>query len=266
MLNISQLHIKGFESVVVGKDSSSGFHGLIAVHSTRLGPSLGGIRMWPYRHEKEALEDVLRLSSAMTKKAAVSGLPVGGGKAVIIGDPGKDKTPALLRSMGQLIDSLQGQYLAAKDSGVLPEDLDTVAESTRHVTGLTPKRGGSGDPSEATARGVLAGMQAACQSVFGNKTLHGRTVAIQGVGQVGWYLGDLLSQQGAKLVIADLQPAKVTRGQRAWKATAVPLDKIHQIPVDIFAPCALGGVLNEKTISQLQAKIVAGGANNQCLD
>ncbi len=266
MLSISTRNIPGFETVVVGKDPSSRFHALIAVHSTKLGPSLGGIRMWPYRNEKEALEDVLRLSSAMTKKAAVSGLPMGGGKAVIIGDPGKDKTRALLLSMGRLIDSLQGKYMAAKDSGLLPEDLDIVAESTRHVTGMTAKKGGSGDPSEATAKGVLGGMQAACRSVYGTKSLQGRTIAIQGIGQVGWNLGNFLYKQGANLVVADLQPAKVTRAQRAWKASAVPLDKIHQVPADIFAPCALGGVLNTKTIPQLQAKIVAGGANNQCLD
>ncbi len=266
MLQVKLLKIKGFESVVIGRDSSSNLHAIIAVHSTKLGPSLGGIRMWPYTSEKEALQDVLRLAAAMTKKAAISGLRMGGGKAVIIGDPGADKTRLLLRSMGTFIDSLHGKYIAAKDSGILPEDLDIVAETTPHVTGTTDKHGGSGDPSLATAKGILAGMQAACKIALGTKNLKGRVVAIQGVGHVGWNLGNLLTQQGAKLFVADLQPLRVKHAQRSWKATGVSLLKIHQIPADIFAPCALGGILNAKTIPQLQAKIVAGGANNQFLD
>ena len=154
--------------------------------------------MWPYANEKEALQDVLRLATAMTKKAAISGLQMGGGKAVIIGDSGTDKTRSLLCSMGEFIDSLHGKYIAAKDSGILPEDLDIVAEKTRHVTGTTDKHGGSGDPSMATAKGILAGMQSACKFVLGTKKLKGRVVAIQGVGQVGWNLGNLLAQQGAQ--------------------------------------------------------------------
>jgi len=266
MLQVKQLKVKGFEVVVVGRDPSSNLHAIIAVHSTKLGPSLGGIRMWPYRNEKEALQDVLRLATAMTKKAAISGLQMGGGKAVIIGDPGKDKTRSLLHSMGELIDSLQGEYIAAKDSGILPKDLDIVSEKTGHVTGTTAKQGGSGDPSLSTAKGILVGMQAACKFVFGTKNLKGRVVAIQGVGHVGWNLGNLLSQQGAKLLVADLQPLRVKRAQRSWNASIVPLAKIHQVPADIFAPCALGGILNASTIPHLRAKIVAGGANNQFLD
>jgi len=266
MLKVRHLNIKGFETVVVGKDPSSGFHGMIAVHSTQLGPALGGIRMWPYRHEKQGLQDVLRLATAMTKKAAISGLPVGGGKAVIIGDPAKDKTRDLLLSMGELIESLHGNYIAAKDSGILPEDLDIVSEKTPHVTGTTKKQGGSGDPSLATAKGVLAGMQAACQVVFGTKSLKGRVVAIQGIGNVGWNLGELLMKKGAKLVVADLRPPLVKRARQSWQASVVPLAQIHQVPADIFAPCALGGVLNADTILQLRARIVAGGANNQFLD
>ena len=254
MLQVTPLKIKGFEIVVIGRDLSSNLHAIIAVHSTKLGPSLGGIRMWPYRSEKEALQDVLRLAVAMTKKAAISGLQMGGGKAVIIGDPGTDKTRSLLRSMGELIDSLHGKYIAAKDSGILPEDLDVVAEKTRHVTGTTDKHGGSGDPSLATAKGILAGMQAACKFVLGTNNLKGRVVAIQGVGQVGWNLGNLLHQQGAKLFVADLQPLRVKRAQRS------------QIHADIFAPCALGGILNADTIPHLRAKIVAGAANNQFWD
>ena len=263
MLQVTPLKIKGFEIVVVGRDSSSNLHAIIAVHSTKLGPSLGGIRMLPYPSEKEALQDVLRLAAAMTNKAAISGLQMGGGKAVIIGDPGTDKTRSLLRSMGEFIDSLQGKYIAAKDSGILPEDLDIVAEKTRHVTGTTDKHGGSGDPSLATAKGILAGMQAACKFMVGTKSLKGRVVAIQGVGQVGWNLGNLLTQQGAKLIVADLEPSRVKRVERSWKAIGVPLSEIHQIPADIFAPCALGGILNADTIPQIRATIVAGGANNQ---
>ena len=266
MLQVTPLKIKGFEIVVIGRDLSSNLHAIIAVHSTKLGPSLGGIRMWPYLSEKEALHDVLRLAVAMTKKAAISGLQMGGGKAVIIGDPGTAKTRSLLHSMGELIDSLHGKYIAAKDSGILPEDLDIVAEKTRHVTGTTDKHGGSGDPSLATAKGILAGMQAACKFVLGTNNLKGRVVAIQGVGQVGWNLGNLLTQQGAKLFVADLQPLRVKRVPRSWKATAVPLSKIHQIQADIFAPCALGGILNADTIPHLRAKIVAGAANNQFWD
>ncbi len=266
MLTVKQLKIKGFETVVVGKDRTAGLHAIIAVHSTRLGPSLGGIRMWPYENQKEALQDVLRLAGAMTKKAAISGLPMGGGKAVIIGDPEKHKTRDLLLSLGDLIEYLQGKYIGAKDSGILPKDLDVVAEQTRHVTGTTRKRGGSGDPSLATAKGVLAGMQAACKLVYGSKDLQGRVVAIQGVGHVGWYLGTLLWKKGARLLVADLDPERAERARRSWDASVVPLSKIHQVSADVFAPCALGGILNAKTIPQLKAKIVAGGANNQFLD
>ncbi len=266
MLKTKHLKIKGFETVVVGKDPSSNFHAIIAVHSTRLGPSMGGIRMWPYTNEKEALSDVLRLAEAMSKKAAISGLAIGGGKAVIIGNPATDKTRRLLLSMGTLIESLKGKYLAAKDSGILPKDLDVVSGQTSHVTGTTGKLGGSGDPSLSTAKGVLTGMQAACQFMYGTKGLRGRVVAIQGVGQVGWNVGNLLFKQGAKLVVADLQPERAARAQQAWNATVVPLSKIHRVPADIFAPCALGGILNSKTIPHLKANIVAGGANNQFLD
>jgi len=202
----------------------------------------------------------------MTKKAAISGLPMGGGKAVILGDPAKVKTRDLLLSMGELIESLHGDYIAAKDSGILPEDLDVVSEKTRHVTGTTKKQGGSGDPSLATAKGVLAGMQAACQFVFGTKSLKGRVVAIQGIGHVGWNVGNLLLQKGAKLIVADPLSSRVKRARQTWKASVVPLSKIHQVPVDIFAPCALGGILNADTIPHLRARIVAGGANNQFLD
>jgi leucine dehydrogenase len=191
---------------------------------------------------------------------------MGGGKAVIIGDPAKDKTRNLFLSMGELIESLDGTYLAAKDSGILPEDLDIVAEKTCHVTGTTKKQGGSGDPSLATAKGVLAGMQAACQFVFGTKSLKGRVVAIQGIGQVGWNVGNLLLQKGAKLFVADPLSSRVKRARQSWKASVVPLSRIHQVPADIFAPCALGGILNADTIPHLRANIVAGGANNQFLD
>lgn len=257
MLKIDHRNIKGFETVVVGKDPSAHFHAIIAVHSTRLGPSLGGIRMWPYKNEKEALRDVLRLAQAMSKKAAICDLQIGGGKAVIIGDPGKDKTRSVLHLMGTFIDSLKGKYIAAKDSGIVPEDLDVVAEKTRHVTGTTEKNGGSGDPSLSTAKGVLGGMQAACQVVFGSQDLKNRVVAIQGVGRVGWNVGNLLVKQGAKLIVADLQQERATRAQRSWNASVVPLSRIHRVPVDIFAPCALGGILNAKTIPQLRASIVA---------
>ena len=266
MLQVTPLKIKGFETVMVGRDESAKLTAIIAVHSTKRGPSLGGIRMWPYTNEEEALQDVLRLAAAMTKKAAISGLQMGGGKAIIIGNPGTDKTESLFRSMGEFIDVLQGKYIAAKDSGILPEDLDILAEKTRYVTGTTEKHGGSGDPSLATAEGILAGMQVACKLVLGTNTLKDRVVAIQGVGHVGWNVGNLLTQQGAKLFVADLEPSRVTGVERSWKATGVPLSDIHQIEADIFAPCALGGILNADTIPQLRAKIVAGGANNQFLD
>jgi len=266
MLTIEHLKVKSFETVVVGKDPAAHFHAIIAVHSTRLGPSLGGIRMWPYTDEQEALQDVLRLAEAMSKKAAISGLQIGGGKAVIIGHPEKDKSRSVLLAMGRLIDSLKGAYIAAKDSGIVPEDLDVVAEKTRHVTGTTGKHGGSGDPSLSTAKGVLGGMRAACQVVFGSQDLKNRVVAIQGVGHVGWNLGNLLAKHGAKLIVADLQPERAIRAQQSWNADVVPLSRIHRVPADIFAPCALGGILNAKTIPQLGARIVAGGANNQFQD
>ena len=266
MLKTKFLKVKGYETVVVGKDPSANFHGIIAVHSTRLGPSLGGIRMWPYKNEKEALQDVLRLAKAMTKKAAISGLEIGGGKAVIIGDPAKDKSRALLLSMGKLIQSLEGKILSANDSGILTEDLDIVSEQTRYVTGTSGNHGGSGDPSLSTAKGVLAGMKAACKLVYGTEDLKNRVVALQGVGKVGWNLGNLLHKHRAKMVVADLHPERAIRAQRTWKATVVPASRIHRVQADIFAPCALGAILNIKTIPQLGARIVAGGANNQFLD
>ncbi len=266
MLKIKQLKRKGFETVVIGKDATSGLHALIAVHSTHLGPSLGGIRMWPYRNEQEALNDVLRLAPAMTAKAAISGLPLGGGKAVMIGDPLREKNRELFFSMGEFIESLRGRYYAAEDSGIAPDDLDIVREKTEYVTGTTAKLGGSGDPSLSTAKGVLAGMRAASQVVFGTKNLKGKLVAIQGVGQVGWNLGNLLHREGAKLCVSDLHRARVKRAQQAWNASVVDPATIHQVSADIFAPCALGGGLNAKTIPQVRAKIVAGGANNQFLD
>jgi len=263
MLKIEELDIKGYERVIGVRDTASGLKAFIAVHSTVLGPSLGGIRMFPFTSQKRALEDSLRLSKAMSYKAAMAGLSLGGGKAVINADPAKAKSKALFQALGDAIEYLQGAYIAAEDSGISPQDLNVVSQRTKHVTGTSASKGGSDDPSPATARGVITGMQSAAKFIWKKPSLRDKTIAIQGTGQVGTYLAQLLHKEGAHLLLSDINEARARRLARRLNGEFVSPNLIHQMDCDIYAPCALGGALNSKTIPQIRACIIAGGANNQ---
>jgi leucine dehydrogenase len=247
------------EQVVYYRHPASGLREIIAIHNTALGPALGGVRLWPYGSEDEALTDVLRLSRGMTYKSAVAGLSLGGGKAVIIGEP-TVKSEALFRNFGRFVDSLEGRYIAAEDVGTAVEDMDIIARETRYVSG---RRGQSGDPSPATAFGVFQGLRAAVRRRLGRSDLVGVKVAVQGLGHVGQALCALLAEAGARLVVADVNFLRVQRAMQRFGAAAVAPSLIHAADVDVFAPCALGGGLNDRTIPALNAKVVAGAANNQ---
>ncbi len=251
----------GHEQVVFCHDADSGLKAIIAVHNTNRGPALGGCRMWPYASDEEALTDALRLSRGMTYKSALAGLAMGGGKSVIIGDPRKDKSEALFRAMGRFVDSLGGRYTIAEDVGISVPDVDLMGEETRHVGGAT--KGGVGDPSPATAYGVFMGMKAAAAHKLGRDTLRGLRVAVQGVGHVGYYLCRYLAEEGAKLIVADIAQDSLDRVVQDFGAEVVAPEAITAAEAEIFAPCALGAVINDETLPLLQAKIVAGSANNQ---
>lgn len=262
MLRIEQRNIDGYEQVVIGRDDTTGLHAIISVHSTACGPSLGGIRMTPYADEDAALNDVLRLSHAMSRKNALADLALGGGKAVILGDPARDKSPDLMRSMGALIDSLDGAYLAAGDAGICPADIDVIAEATAHVTGTTD---GSGAPGLSTSPGILIGIERAARDLLGatDTSVGGLTVAVQGLGSVGWILCEMLHERGAHLVVTDVRSGVCEQAAERFAAQVVEPGAIHAADCEVFAPCALGGVLTERTIGELRCKVVAGGANNQ---
>jgi leucine dehydrogenase len=245
------------------EDPDSGLLGLIAIHSTQLGPAAGGLRMRPYDSFEAALEDVSRLSLGMTYKNAAAGLPLGGGKAVIIADPATQKTPELLRAFGRAIERLDGRYITAEDMGMTPEDMAVIGTETRHVAGLPEGEFASGDPSPVTARGIFNAICTTWAARHGSGDLNGCTVSLQGLGHVGWHLAGLLHQAGAKLIVTDVDPVRVTAAVQAFGARPVALDDIYGVEADIFAPCAIGGILNAKTIPQLKTAIVAGGANNQ---
>lgn len=262
MLNITPISVPDYQWVAVGRDGESGLTAIIAIHNTNLGPALGGARMWPYGGEEEALRDALRLARGMTFKAAVAGLPLGGGKAVIIGDPCRDKSQSLFRAFGRFVHSLDGRYITAEDVGTCQEDMDTIRRETPHVVGVSTRYGGSGEPAPFTALGVWCGIQAAAEFVWGSSDLQGRLVALQGVGQVGYHLCKLLHGAGARLIVCDINSTGLQRAVAEFGAQAVePQDIFHQ-PVDIFAPCALGAVINDQTIGRLQCRVVAGAANN----
>jgi leucine dehydrogenase len=247
------------ELVVFGRDPDVGLNAIVAVHDTTLGPALGGCRMWPYASEEEALTDVLRLSRAMTYKHALAGTGQGGGKVVVIGDARTDKTPALMRALGRFVDTLGGRYITAEDVGTSVADMAEVREATQHVAG----HGEGADPSPATAYGVFRGIKAAARHKFGADGLGGLRVAVQGLGHVGETLCRHLHEAGARLFVADTDEAASRRSAEAFGAVPVPPDDIHGLDVDVFAPCALGGVLNDATIPEIKAPIVAGAANNQ---
>jgi len=260
---IRQMFEMGHEQVVFCNDEATGLKAIIAIHNTVLGPALGGTRMWAYKNELEALNDVLRLSKGMTYKAAVAGLNLGGGKAVIIGDARKDKTEAFMRRFGKFVNSLGGKYITAEDVGVGTKDMEYISMETKHVTGIPVSYGGSGDPSPVTAFGVYLGMKAAAKEVYGNDNLSGKKVAVQGVGHVGESLVEYLTKEGAKVYITDIYEDRLKDVSSKFNAEIVSTEAIYGIDMDIYAPCALGATLNDNTIPQLKCSIVAGAANNQ---
>ncbi|MEN8195455.1 MAG: Glu/Leu/Phe/Val dehydrogenase dimerization domain-containing protein [Pseudomonadota bacterium] len=258
---LSNKHFDDHEEVVFCHDRDSGLNAIIAIHNTARGPAMGGCRMWNYASEDEALADALRLSRGMTYKSALAGLPFGGGKAVIIGNPGRDKSKALWLAFGRFVDLLGGRYVTAEDVGTRPADLEIVRRATPHVAGI--REGGAGDPSRATAAGVFAGIRVAAAARLGRDDLKGVRVALQGLGHVGFALGRRLAEAGAVLYVSDIDELAVRKAVRGLGATAVAPGAIHALDVDVFAPCALGAVINDGTVGEIRARVVAGSANNQ---
>lgn len=262
-MQITENSVPGYESVVAADAPEAGYHALIAIHSTVRGPAAGGTRFWNYRTREEALQDVLRLARGMTYKNALAELPLGGGKAVIIGDNAIKDREKLFRAHGRFIDSLRGQFITGEDVGTSPADMEYVRRETTYVAGL---HGRSGDPSPRTARGVFRAMQAAAKQCWGSESLGGKTVSIQGCGHVGYFLAQELITAGAKLIVTDVDREKVEHVISAFGASSVAPEKIFSVQADIFAPCALGGILNGQTIAQLKVAVVCGSANNQLLE
>lgn len=260
---ISQMSTMGHDQILFCSDNQTGLKAIIAIHDTTLGPALGGTRMWVYNNELEALHDVLRLSRGMTYKNAISNLALGGGKAVIIGDSKTMKSEALFRRFGKFVDSLAGNYITAEDVGISPSDMVWVSKETKHVVGLPGK---SGDPSPVTAFGTYMGMKACSKLRYGSDSLEGKKILVQGVGHVGEYLVDYLSKEGAEIFISDIHEDTISRISQSYGATHIDLNDVYDVAMDIYAPCALGGTLNDDTISRLKCGIVAGAANNQLKD
>ncbi|MBL4817625.1 MAG: Glu/Leu/Phe/Val dehydrogenase [Deltaproteobacteria bacterium] len=251
------------EQIIFCNDKGSGLKAIIAIHNTTLGPALGGCRMLPYESEEDALRDVLRLSRGMTYKSAAAGLNLGGGKAVIIGDPKTMKTEELFRVFGRFVQSLGGRYITAEDVGTTVQDMAWVWQETDYVTGINHSLGGSGDPSPVTAYGVFEGIKAALDFKLGTDSLKGHTIAVQGIGQVGFHLLHHLVPTGAKIVATDINPDSITRVNQEFSGIEfVDPDKIYDVPCTVFVPCALGGIVNDDTIPRLQCQIIAGSANN----
>lgn len=248
------------EQVLFCYEPMSGYKGIIAIHNTTLGPALGGTRFWNYRTDEEAFVDALRLSRGMTYKAAVAGLNLGGGKSVIIGDPRTTRREMIFRAHGRFVDSLKGRYITAEDVGTNVEDMDYVQMETEYVAGVA---GGSGDPSPVTAYGTFRGIKAACKTRYGSDSVKDMTVAVQGCGHVGYYLCKFLAEEGAKLVVTDIDQARIDRVVREFGARAVDPDQIYGVDAPVFAPCALGAIINDDTIPHFKFEIIAGAANNQ---
>ena len=257
---ISQMSTMGHEQVLFCNDSATGLKAIIAIHNTVLGPALGGTRMWAYSNEMEALNDVLRLSKGMTYKNSISGLNLGGGKAVIIGDARTMKSEALFRRFGKFVESLAGNYITAEDVGISPSDMNWVNMETNHVAGLPGK---SGDPSPVTAYGVYMGMKACAKVQFGSDSLEGKTIAVQGVGHVGEYLVKHLAAEKANVVITDIHEETLKRVANQYGVKVVAPSEIYDVPMDIYAPCAMGATINDETLSRLKCSIISGAANNQ---
>lgn len=243
--------------------AENGYHGLIALHNTRLGPAIGGTRLWQYRDVDEAIEDVLRLAQGMTYKNALAGIPFGGGKSIILKNAATIDREAIFRTHGRFVETFGGRYITAEDVGTSPSDMEHIRKETQHVAGLMS---GSGDPSPVTARGVFRAMQAAAKYRWGSDSLEGRTIALQGCGNVGYHLASYVHAAAARLVVSDIDPAKVDRVVKEFAASAVTPEEIYRVDADVFAPCGLGGVLNDETIAQLKTEIVTGAANNQLLE
>lgn len=263
---IGQMMLHNHEQIVFCNDNATGLKAIIAIHNTVLGPSLGGTRMWNYNNEMEALTDVLRLSRGMTYKSSVAGLNLGGGKAVIIGDSKKIKNEALLRRFGKFVDSLGGKYITAEDVAMNSRDMEIINMETKFVSGLPENMGGSGDPSPVTAYGVYVSMKASAKEVWGSDSLSGKKVLVQGIGHVGESLVAHLTKEGAKVYINDISEERVADAVKKYKAEAVPADKMFDLDIDIYAPCALGATINDNTLSRLKCKVICGAANNQLAD
>ncbi len=252
-----------YEQLVFCQDRTSGLKAIIAIHDTTLGPALGGVRMWPYATEEQAIEDALRLARGMTYKNAAAGLNLGGGKTVIIGDPFQDKNEEMFRALGRFIQGLNGRYITAEDVGTTVSDMDLIHEETNYVTGISPTFGSSGNPSPVTAYGVYLGMKASVKEAFGTDSLQGIKVAIQGLGNVAYALCDYLHRDGAILIVTDINKKAVDRVVNDFGATSIEPNDIYKQEADVFSPCALGAIINDVTIPQLKAKVIAGSANNQ---
>ena len=263
---ISKMEMMGHEQILFCTDEETGLKAIIAIHDTTLGPALGGTRMWDYTTEAEALQDVLRLSRGMTFKAAISGLNLGGGKAVIIGDANTEKTEALMRKFGEYVDSLGGKYITAEDVGMNTKDMEYVRQMTKHVTGIPQSMGGSGDPSPVTAYGVYMGMKASAKFKWGSDSLKGKKILVQGVGNVGKNLVKHTTEEGAKVYITDINVSKLEKVSEMYGAEIIMGDSIYDMDMDIYAPCALGATLNTNTLNRLKCDIIAGAANNQLED
>lgn len=264
-MKLTNIPVEGYEKVVRCDEPDSNLVALIAVHDTTLGPALGGIRMWPYASWQEALTDVKRLAQGMTYKSAIADTGLGGGKAVIIGDPKRHKSAPLLRSMGRFIQTFNGTYLAAEDVGMSESDMEIIRETTPYVTGLPQRHGSSGNPAPFTAFGVFLGMQVCLERCFRTDRFEGVRIAVQGCGSVAEYLCQRLHEAGAELIVTDVDAAKAARFAECYDAQVVAPESIYQCACDMYAPCALGGTLNDHTIPQLRCRIIAGSANNQCL-
>jgi len=263
MIIFQRMREYDYEELVFFQDRSTNLQAIVAIHNTTLGPALGGCRFWHYTSERAAIDDVLRLARGMTYKASVAGLNLGGGKSVIIGNPKTHKTEALLHAFGRFIHTLKGRYIVAEDVGTDTADMAIIHRETRHVVGLQTARSGSGDPSPVTAYGVLHGMKACTKSVFNKTNLGGLTVAIQGAGHVGCNLAKYLATEGARIIITDIYKKNAQQVVNEFGAEYVEPEKIYSAKCDVFSPCALGGILDDKNIRKLKCAIVAGSANNQ---
>jgi len=258
-----QMSFDDHEQIVFCNDKDTGLKAIIGIHNSVMGPALGGTRMWNYATEWDALNDVLRLSRGMTYKAAITGLNIGGGKAVIIGDAKTQKTPELMRKFGEFVHSLSGRYITAEDVGMETADMDIVRDVTPYVTGISESRGGSGNPSPVTAYGVYLGMKAAAKHQFGSDVLDGKRILVQGIGHVGETLVDYLTKEGAQVTITDINQERLNEVSAKYNAKIFTGEDLYSADVDIYAPCAMGATLNDETVYKIKAKVIAGAANNQ---